>query len=320
LRPINLGTDLGQLADLMEACFNMDETGRAVIRELRMISTGGRLAGFLLGMERLLGNLQQGYVWVEDGRVIGNTSLSPANYPREFGKGSIISNVAVYPEFRRRGIAATLVEKSLERSREQGNRFAVLQVDAVNEGAQRLYERLGFRVERSFTRWQRHSRFATPSPLLQMPRLWLRPPEAWKAELELAELVRPNRLGGMGWLRPTNPRLFRPGWLWTLLNSFVGSSTESYVVYRDESQRSGIIGAVRLMSSFGSADRLDLLVHPFHAGKLEEPLLNYILRRLDGRRQHTVIEHPADDQATAVILANYAFEARQTLVNMRLDF
>ncbi len=305
----------------MEACFNMDETGRAVIRELRMISAGGRVAGVLMGMERLLGNLQQGFVWVEDGRMIGNTTVSAANYPREFGKGAIISNVAVYPEFRRRGIAAALVEKSLELCRAQHHHFAVLQVDAVNDGARRLYERLGFHEERSFTRWQRHARFSTPIPLPAMPQLWLRPPDEWKAELDLAQVVRPNRQGGMGWLRPTNHRIFRPNWLRGFFDSFIGASAESYVVYRDDVQRgrAGIIGAVRLMSSFGSADRLDLLVHPFAAGKLEEPLINYILRRLEGRRRNLVTEHPADDTAAEQVFVKYAFEPRQTLVNMRID-
>jgi predicted N-acetyltransferase YhbS len=306
----------------MEACFNMDETGRAVIRELRMISAGGRLAGVLMGMERLVGNLQQGFVWVEDGRIIGNTTVSPANLPREFGKGAIISNVAVYPEHRRRGIAQTLVEKSLDLCREQHHRFAVLQVDATNDGARRLYERLGFHTERSFTRWGRHARFSPPDPLPNMPKLWLRPPDEWKAELELAGLVRPNRLGGMGWLRPTSARVFRPGWLRGLIDSFIGSSTESYVVYRDEANRGrgGIIGAVRLMTSFGSADKLDLLVHPFSAGKLEAPLINYILRRLDGRRRNLIIEHPAGDEAAERVFLSNAFEQRQTLVNMRIDF
>lgn len=299
----------------------MDETGRAVIRELRMISAGGKIAGVLLGMERLLGNLQQGFVWVEDGRVIGNTTVSAANYPREFGRGAILSNVAVYPEFRRRGIAAALVEKSLELCRVQQYRFAILQVDAINDGARRLYERLGFHEERSFTRWQRHSRFSPPEPLSAMPKLWLRPVEEWKDELDLAELVRPNRLGGMGWLRPTNPHIFRPGWLRSFFDGLVGSTTESYVVYRDEVNRgrAGIVGAVRLMSSFGSADKIDLLVHPFAAGRLEEALINYILRRVGGHRRNVVIEHPAEDLAAERVFTKYAFESRQTLVNMRID-
>lgn len=320
IRPINLNTDLAGLADLMEHAFSMDEAGRAVIRELRLLSKGGGLVGILSGLDRLLGNLQQGFVWLEDGQIVGNITISPATVPREFGKGVILSNVAVLPDFRRRGIAAALLEKALMACREQASQFAVLQVDALNDGARTLYRRFGFDEERLFTKWGRRPGQPPPDPLIDMPKLWLRPPDEWRAELALAELVRPNRRGGMGWLRPTGVRQVRIGCLRGLANSFIGTTVESYVIYRDEAARGrgGIVAAGRLHRAFGAMERIDLLVHPFESGRLEAPMLNYLIRRLEGRRS-ILIDHPADDLKAEAALRAYGFEPRQTLVHMRLN-
>lgn len=56
-----------------------------------------------------------------------------------------VMNVAVAPEMRRRGIARALVERAMAAGREGGAERALLEVRASNEGARRLYERLGFR-------------------------------------------------------------------------------------------------------------------------------------------------------------------------------
>lgn len=324
MRPINLSTDLASLAELLEICFGgtMDEAGRATIRELRALSRAGSLATWINRFDRLLGGLQQGFVWLDDGRLIGNTTVTPANYPRSMGRGALIANVAVHPDYRRRGLARMLMEASLDLLRAQGNRFAVLQVDADNDGAQHLYEGLGFRAERTFTRWQRSSHQRTPNRLLRMPPMSLRQAHEWRAEYDLAEVVRPNKRGGMGWLRPTHPSLFRMPPLKAFLYGFMGRTDESMIIYRNPEQRErdGIIGAARLQMVFGGADRLDLLVHPFEQGKLEDPLINYMLRRLEGRRRSLVIEHPADDDTATAVFHKYNFEPRHTTVNMRLDF
>jgi [ribosomal protein S18]-alanine N-acetyltransferase len=56
-----------------------------------------------------------------------------------------LGNVAVDPVFRRRGIAARLVEATLERARKRRAKEVFLEVRRSNDVAQRLYKRLGFR-------------------------------------------------------------------------------------------------------------------------------------------------------------------------------
>ena len=56
-----------------------------------------------------------------------------------------IDNVAVSPEFRRRGVADALVQDAVARSRDMGLAFLMLEVRAGNEPAIALYRKHGFR-------------------------------------------------------------------------------------------------------------------------------------------------------------------------------
>lgn len=60
-----------------------------------------------------------------------------------FGLGSI-QNLGVVPEYRGRGLGAALLLKALDGFRRAGLRRAYLEVTAQNDGAVRLYRRLGF--------------------------------------------------------------------------------------------------------------------------------------------------------------------------------
>lgn len=318
LRPVHLRTDLAGMAELLELCFGatMDEAGHSAIREMRMVSQSGSLSLLFHGLDRLLGGLEQGFVWIEDGRLVGNVSVSPANYPHAMGKGFIIANVAVHPDYRRHGLAHSMMLASMDLIGQKGGDFAVLQVDEDNEVARRLYARLGFREERTFIRWNRSSHIRAPQRLPDMPIVTLRNGYEWRAEYELARLSRPNRLGGLGWLRPTHPAHFRPS-VWRALMAWTTVRSEEHWIIRDDRQ---IIGALRTMTSFGSADKLELLVHPVYQGRLEDPLINFALRRFDGHRRPATIEHPADDYFATSVLEKYGFEKRYRLVHMRYDF
>jgi ribosomal-protein-alanine N-acetyltransferase len=56
-----------------------------------------------------------------------------------------ITNVAVDPDCRRRGIAVMLLRELLEAAREKGAKRFTLEVKRTNEAAIALYERFGFR-------------------------------------------------------------------------------------------------------------------------------------------------------------------------------
>jgi len=324
LRPFRPAGDLLALADLMEIGFSdtMDESGRAAIREMRALGRAGWVAEAINRLEGAFGGLPQGFVWIRDGRLIGNVSIMTAPYPREAeGTNSvaIIANVVVHPDYRRQGIARVLLNRALDLIHERGCVFTLLQVDERNPGAQRLYASFGFRALRAFSRWVRPARLSSPAPLAVMPAITLRTARDWGLEYDLAQIARPDAQGGMGWLRPTYPGAFRPSLVRGIGNLLMGRAVELWAVYAPNKQ--SILASARLTFAFGSPNRFDLLAVPQQStAYFQEALLNYMLRRLDDRYRSLVTEHPEDDVFANNLFQKYGFERRRTEVTMRLDF
>lgn len=57
-----------------------------------------------------------------------------------------VNNVASRPNFRRIGVARSLLEAAMDESGFRGVRFVILEVRASNEPAQALYKKLGFKM------------------------------------------------------------------------------------------------------------------------------------------------------------------------------
>ncbi len=310
LRPFQPRRDLAAVADLVEVCFapTLDASGRAAIQEMRLLSRTGPLL-WLLSRVNNAAPLMRGYVWFERGRLVGNVSIAPAGYDN----GWVIANVAVFPDYRRHGIARRLTQAALEWVERRGG-FATLQVDADNDGARALYESLGFSAQRTFTRWRHASTLRSPDSASDAPPIRrLRRHEAG-ALYDLAASVRPNEQGGMGWLRPTQPDKFRPARIPELRLLLSGQRTNFWVV---PGQDGAVDGALCLESRIGGLITVfDLLVHPSRQSQLELPLVNFLLFDLIGRRDPVVTEHPDDDETARALFQHHHFRAERTLVHM----
>jgi ribosomal protein S18 acetylase RimI-like enzyme len=80
---------------------------------------------------------------IADGRIVGGAFLIDA--------GEIwVDKLAVAQEHRHRGIARALLRTAFVRSFERGYGWTRLSTDS-DTGARAIYERVGMRVERSFT-------------------------------------------------------------------------------------------------------------------------------------------------------------------------
>ncbi len=319
LRPVNLRTDLVPLADLIEIAFadSMDSNGRAAVREMRTLSRLGPGLSVLLGMNDLAQGVGLGYVWIENGRLVGNTSVYPANVPT--GSTWIIANVAVHPDYRGHGIARQLVQASLDMIRQRSrtrSATAILQVELRNEIARHLYERLGFVAERTFTQWRRSSSARTPPPFpFSDPSIYItrRRPQDWRGEYALAERVRPANQGGIGWLRPLHPRLFHRS-LFKSLSDLIGFRSLERLVVQDEQNR--LRAVMWVESAFAASSvQLTLLVDPEVQGVYDEALINLAARRYS-LRSALSIEHPADETGISAILQQYQFYPQRTLIHM----
>lgn len=143
VRPFDIGRDLRPVARLIAVAFadELDEHGEAALRELRIL---GHMSGLIRLLTRSTGELQDvfnGFVWIEDGQLVGNVTVQRA--ASNSGRWQI-ANVAVSPAYRGRGISRALMETAINYVAEMGGTWAVLQVRADNTVARGLYERMGF--------------------------------------------------------------------------------------------------------------------------------------------------------------------------------
>ncbi|MGI6367288.1 MAG: GNAT family N-acetyltransferase [Anaerolineae bacterium] len=128
---------LAALADLVESSFAEDlaRTRNPITAEMREMATWGPL----LRLPGVMGRQRHGLVWVEQDTLLGNVSIT-----HEGGGVWSLSNIAVVPEARGRGIASALVDETIARLRHRGARYVVLQVRPDNAIARGLYQRRGF--------------------------------------------------------------------------------------------------------------------------------------------------------------------------------
>ena len=74
----------------------------------------------------------------DDGKVIGYVGMWES-----FSEGNI-NNIAVLPEYRRKGYAKLLLEHLISFGKEHSLSFLTLEVRESNEGARALYQKMGF--------------------------------------------------------------------------------------------------------------------------------------------------------------------------------
>lgn len=319
LRPINLRTDLAELADLIELVFadSMDQGGRAGVEEMRYLSKVGIGISLLPGFSDLTHGINMGYVWVADGKLVGNVSVYPVGRPNR--DTWIIANVGVHPDYQRRGIATQMMEASMAMIRQRGGRCARLQVDQDNEVARHMYEHLGFIDERGWILWRRGSSLRVPPPITgPSVHITHRRRSDWQAEYALAQQVRPAERGGMGWMRPLHISLFRKPLL-RQIGDWLNMRTEERLVIRAEDEKR-LLASLWIEAGFlATSTQLTLMVDPDYQGLYDSALINTATRRFGGRRTTLTIEHPSDETRTSDVLREYQFRPQREVVHMRWD-
>ncbi|MFP3869315.1 MAG: ribosomal protein S18-alanine N-acetyltransferase [Syntrophobacteria bacterium] len=83
-----------------------------------------------------------------------------------------ITNLAVHPAYRRRGIGRRLVLYALQQACEAGSRLAVVEVRRSNAGARLLYDRIGFEPVQERPRYYPEYRDAALVLELDLERRW----------------------------------------------------------------------------------------------------------------------------------------------------
>src|SRR5512145_1124148 len=164
LRPLNVLRDLSAVADLIEVCFSptMDNDGQRYLSDMRRASHDDSFLRWASRMTETASLPMMGYVWEQDGQIIGNASLIPF---RDKGKRIyLIANVATHPDHRRRGIGRILTQRAIAHARKKNTTSIWLHVRDDNPGAIKLYEDLGFQEVARRTDWQANPDSSFPKP------------------------------------------------------------------------------------------------------------------------------------------------------------
>ena len=230
IRPLNVLRDLPSIADLIELCFSstLDPDGRSYIDQMRR---NGRDSSFLNWAPRVIETVSlplSGFVWEDNGRVVGNVSLIP--FVKRGQKIYLIANVATHPDYRRRGIARELTTAAMQRAREKHAQAIWLHVRDDNQGAIQLYHELGF-VERSRrTSWQASSGAAPPVNAYANIRIAPRPARDWAVQRGWLARAYPEALD---WYQPQGWGMFQPGILNGLYRFLTDNNTIQWSAYRN---------------------------------------------------------------------------------------
>lgn len=319
VRPVNLRTDLRPLADLIELVFadSMDSSGRSAIREMRYLSQLGYGLKLIARMNELALGISLGFVYIMDGKLVGNVSVYPASYPKALGETWILANVGVHPEYQQRGIAHELMRASLEMIRKRGAARVILQVSCDNSPALQLYERHGFIYERAWRIWRRSGFLRTPLSSNRDLRISRPRRSEWQAEYTLAQVARPNCRGGLGWLKPVQKaEFYKPIWS-QLLDLISLNSTERQVIHDQDDGNILASCWVESGMSFGNI-RLRYFAAPHLDHRpYAEALIGKQVSRFD--RATIIFEHPYDDEVVNDLLRIYQFKVKRELWHMRLD-
>ena len=289
LRPIDLRRDLGAIARLIEMCFGekLDESGRSAIREKLALSRYGPLLGMMGSFLQYTPGWSLGFVWIEAGKLVGNVGVQPTASRRQ---SWLIANVAVHPEYRRRGIARSLVHAAVDMAAARGGEEVLLQVEADNDSALRLYDTLGFETLTTRTVWERRRRQVPGLSARPRPDIRLSSSSNWQAEFDLLSEERPE---GLEWAQPLDARRFRPSFT-RAIGNFINGKREEHWIAGPQDQVHGWMG---LRMTFGRFDHISLVIRPSRREELERPMLVRALRRLGRRPWPVRIDHPAEQSA-----------------------
>lgn len=308
------GRHMRQVAELVGQVFanDLDARGREALRDMAL---AGRLSPYLGGIVSvaLFNDFIGGYVWVENGRVIGNVTLQAAD---QGGQRWRVSNVAVAPEHRRRGIAKTLMVETLREVAQRGGNWTLLQVRADNAAAHQLYLDLGFTDVCRSGVWRLP---VLPDPLPELDRRVPLEPLRTLTGSEWWELARQARPPLAQWAEPLNPDRYRLG-VARVAGEWMGRWSGLYRVERWATwQGRQLIGAVESVSNAaGSADTLHFVVHPAARGRLEHSLVARGLHSLAVRGVRPIMaEHSGDHSEGVAALEAVGFRVQRDLITMR---
>ncbi len=317
-RPTQLNNDSGQILGLLDMAFGPLPAGRG---QRMLINPAGSNLGSMVGLR--FGDFYQGivpgFVWEEDGRIVGTMSLLAA---RKSGK-YLIANVAVHPEYRRRGIATGLMSASMEYIRRRGGREILLQVERDNEPANRLYQDLSFKSLGEVNHWETNSVRVRSVTTSHSEGVNIRPLSG-KDERAAYSLDRRCMPFNLRWPDPPNPKKYELTLWRRVSNFFNGRKLNVWVadIPTDKPRTRRLVGLAYIESEWARPHEMAIRVTDVWRGRLERSLLANLVAQIKQDRTGRIrITHLASDEEMNDLLgeANFRVKRSLRLLHYKLD-
>lgn len=302
---------MNAVADLLRTAFR-EELGRretAWLQDLELLGALKPIVWLLNQINVMLGRFFHGFVWVEEDHVVGNVTMT-----RLSSRIWLISNMAVHPDYRRRGIARELLNASIDWFAARGVRWVVLEVRRDNEAAKSFYRSAGFATVEGTTSMERHGvgsvkRVAPPDGFRLRP---ARPADSTPL-YDLACEVTPRLAQHIDPVRRQDYRIGRLDPLLDGLRRLIGlPATRRWVATQADEQ---VVAMVKLRLG-GHSHELSILIHSDLYGLLEESLITRALDAVDGYRGTVRAKVDADNTAAIETLRSHRFSEIRTLDRM----
>jgi len=318
LRPMDPMTDLRGVADLIEEAFanDLDSSGQSALQELRWLSYFKPLLWWMVLVNLDRTDFLSGFVWEENGRIVGNITVNQMGGLQS--KRWLISNLAVADDYRRRGIANSLMYAGEELVREYNGSHILLQVRADNHSARQLYKAHKFDEITGTTRLSIPQTIAVATTNLP-PTIILRERQAdWQDTQAIYHLARETIPSRAQYLWPVRHQQFRISNTEQFKNIFRALINYRFAYWIAETNHR-VVAMVNIKPGLiNTQHTIELIVHPDWRGRLERPLisraLNYLHRCGNGSIS---IKQPVDHVEAIAIFKELGFQEEQTLLWMK---
>jgi len=309
LRPFDVRRDLRPTADLVELCFadTLDPDGERYLRQMRSAANSASLLRWAGAAAEWASVPLTGYVWEEDGKLVGNVSL--ITFIVHGRRNYLIANVAVHPDFRRRGIARSLTRRAIDHARQRGAQSTWLHVREENDAAISLYSSLGYIERARRTTWFSQAGIpldSPPSGVMISPRR----ARFWQTQKYWLKNHYPPELT---WHLPININSLRPGIIGFLYRLLTGAVVNQWAALSGDQ----LAGILSWQSTRTYADTLWLASPPDGEDIAAYSLLLHARQNLSPRRPLS-LDYPAHHASEAIQAAG--FRMHQTLIWMEREF
>jgi ribosomal protein S18 acetylase RimI-like enzyme len=308
---------MAAVADLIQVAFadDLDQAGHTMLREMRAMSRLGPLLWWFDSSISGLSQLMSGFVWVEEGQITGNVTVTQSSH---WSDRWIISNVAVAKTHRGRGIARSLMNAALDLIRQWRGKIVTLQVRDDNAPALRLYQTIGFQSVFGTA----YLRLDQVAPIQPVPLPNVRPRRLTAADAgmayRLACAATPEAVQTEQPIRSAHYQLGFETRLKDYLRPLTGKAPGLRLVMENQDCLEAAI--VAEPTDRRSEFQLELAVHPDSKGHVEKELIGYALYHLNRWSQRTAVaRHPTYHPEGIEAFKSLGFRADRTLLWMKRE-